>query len=67
MPKRWRKLRQSRREPHKIPWFQIHNHITIIGCQRASVEVRRNPPYNGKINTTFRENPQNPEKIIVHF
>lgn len=67
MPKRWRKPRQSLRKPRKIARLQIHNHITIIGCQGASVEVRRNPTYNGKINTTFRENPQNLEKIIVHF
>jgi hypothetical protein len=30
------------------------------------VEVRRDPTYNGKINTTFREHPQNLEKIIFH-
>ena len=31
------------------------------------MEVRRDPSYNGKINTTFRKHPQNLEKIIFHF
>lgn len=67
MPERWRKSLQSRCELRKITYLQIHNHITIIGSQRASVEVCRNPSYNGKMNTTLRERPQNLEKIIFHF